>query len=181
MRYLKLSDIKIKNSFASSVPREEKMKECREFWNDNHMQDRYIVVDYNNVLVDGYIQYLVLKENNVEVAEIRVSDKKRKQYIRKNKEKSAQRSKRTNYKECDTTYIYGIHPNSKSIKERVWRVPNSWWQGWVNQLNIGDMMLVHTKHGLAPIKITKIKISDRCPVDIPIKTVVRKLKNEEDS
>lgn len=165
MKYMRLEDIKIKNSFSATTPKEEKMNECRQFWNTYHKQDRYIVIDNKNTLVDGYIQYLVLKENNIEVAEVHHSNKKKEKWFRKEK----------TYKERTTTYIYGVHPNSKDIEERVWRVPNSWWQGWVNQLNIGDMMLVHTKHGLAPIEITKIEISDRSPVDIPVKTVVRRI------
>ena len=166
MKYMKMDSIKIKHSFAATTPKAEKLDECRRFWNTYHKQDRYIVIDNKNTLVDGYIQYLVLKEKNVEVAEVHHSNKKKEKWFRKEK----------TYRECTTTYIYGVHPNSKDIKERVWRVPNSWWQGWVDSLNIGDMMLVHTKHGLSPIRITRIEISDRCPVDIPVKTVVRKIR-----
>ena len=72
-----------------------------------------------------------------------------------------------------------MHPNSKSIKERVWRVPNSWWDGWADSLSIGDMIWVNTKYGIAPIEITRIERSGECPVSIPVKTVVRKIRNEE--
>lgn len=171
---MRLSDIKISKSFSNTTPKEEKITECRKYWNDNHEQDRYIVVDYNNTLVDGYIQYLVLKEMGEDMAEIRVSNKKKKQYARKNK-RIHQSIKKANYRKRETTYIFGVHPNSKSTKERVWRVPNSWWRGWTDSLNIGDMLLVKTKYGLAPIEITGIKRLNECPVDIPVKTVVRKL------
>lgn len=165
MKYLKLSDINIKESFTNSTPKEEKIEECRRFWNTYHKQDRWIVVNNKHMLVDGYIQYLVLKEKNVELAEVHFSNKKERKWIRKEK----------TYREFETTYVYGIHPNSKDMKKRVWRVPNSWWNGWTDSLNIGDMMLAHTKHGLAPIKITKIKRLSRCPVDIPVKKVVKKI------
>lgn len=178
MKYMRLSDIKIKDSFANSVPTEEKVNVCRQYWNENHEQDRYIVVDHNNFLIDGYIQYLVLKENDVDVAEVKISNQKRKRWSRKNTQLKAQKSNRINYRECETTYIYGIHPKSKSIKERVWRVPNSWWNGWTDGLDIGDMLLVKTKYGLVPIEITKIERLSECPVDIPVKTVVRKLVNK---
>lgn len=176
MRYMKLSEIKIKDSFMNSNPKEEKMNECRRYWKDNHEQDRYIVVDHSNVLIDGYIQYLILKENNEDIAEIQVSNKKKKQYSRKkiNKEKYKS-NKRSNYRECETTYVFGIHLNSNSIKERVWRIPNSWWTGWTEKLNIGDMLLVKTKYGLAPIQIIRIEKMDECPVEFPVKTVVKKL------
>ena len=60
MRRMKLSDIKISDAFANSVPSEEKLNECKNNWNQWNRQDRYIVVDHDNVLIDGYIQYLVL-------------------------------------------------------------------------------------------------------------------------
>ncbi len=173
-RTMKLSDIKIKESFAITTPKEEKMNECRMYWNNNHEQDRYIVIDYNNTLVDGYIQYLVLKEMGEDMAEIQVSNTKKKQYARKDKG-NRQSIQKTDYRECETTYIFGVHPNSKSRKERVWRVPNSWWRGWTDCLNIGDMLLVETKYGLAPIEITGIERLNKCPIDIPVKKVVKKL------
>ena len=67
-KHMNISSIKISDTFANSTPRESKMKECRDFWNENHKQDRYIVVNYNDMLIDGYVQYLVLKENGVENA-----------------------------------------------------------------------------------------------------------------
>ena len=176
MRYMKLSEIKIRESFLNSIPKEEKIDECRKYWSENHEQDRYIVVDHSNVLIDGYIQYLVLQENNEDMAEIRVASKKKKQYARKNINKKKCRSnKRTNYRECETTYVFGIHPNSNSTKERVWRIPNSWWSGWADKLNIGDMLLVKTKYGLVPIQVTRIEKMSECPVEFPVKTVIKKL------
>lgn len=180
MKHMKLTDIKIKDSFLNSIPTEEKVNACRQHWDESHEQDRYIVVNHDNYLIDGYIQYLVLKENDVDSAEVKISDKKRKRWSRKNIHFKVQKSNKTNYRECETTYVYGIHPKSKSTKERVWRVPNSWWNGWADSFNIGDMMLVHTKHGLAPIEITKIEGLSKCPVDIPVKTVVRKLRCDEE-
>lgn len=73
MRRMKLSDIKISDAFANSIPSEKKLNECRYNWSKWHRQDRYIVVNHDNVLIDGYIMYLVLKENNVEEVEIKIS------------------------------------------------------------------------------------------------------------
>lgn len=156
------------------------MEACRNYWNEHGEQDRYIVVDHNNILIDGYIQYLVLKENDIDMAEIRISDKKKKKWSRKNcKQTKLSKVKRPNYRECETTYIFGIHPKSKSTKERVWRVPNSWYRGWTDSLNVGDMLLVKTKYGLAPIEITRIEKLSECPVDMPVKMVVKKLVDFE--
>lgn len=181
MKYMRLVDIKIKDSFANSVPKEEKVNVCREHWDKTNEQDRYIVVNRDNFLIDGYIQYLVLKENDVDVAEVKISDKKRRGWLRKNQQSKVRKVNNKNYKKHETIYIYGVHPNSKSMKERIWRVPKSWGRCWINSLNIGDMMLVHTKNGLAPIKITKIKRLSKCPVDMSVKTVVRKIRCEEEN
>ena len=37
----KLSDIKINKAFANSIPKENKMAECRDNWRKYHKQDRY--------------------------------------------------------------------------------------------------------------------------------------------
>ncbi|MCM1235442.1 MAG: hypothetical protein NC489_35530 [Ruminococcus flavefaciens] len=160
MKHIKLSDIKIKESFANSVPNEEKMEQCRQFWNTYHKQDRLIMLNNMHTLVDGYIQYLVLKENNVDEAEVCFVNSKT----------------NNTYRERETTYIYGIHLNSRSKKEIVWRIPDGWGHERCNELDVGDRMLVKTKYGLAPIKITKIERLSKCPVEIPVKTVVRKLR-----
>ena len=49
---MKLSEIKISNAFASTTPREDKVKVCRNYWEENHEQDRDIVVNKNNMLID---------------------------------------------------------------------------------------------------------------------------------
>ena len=171
MRRMKLSDIKISEVFANSIPSEEKLNECRNNWNQWNRQDRYIVVNSDNVLIDGYIMYLVLKENNVEEVEVKISTKRKKRWYRKNMEDWNV----PHYRNEATTYIYGVHPNSENKKEFVWRVPKSWSElGWEDGLNIGDEILVTTKFGIKPVVVTKIEISDKCPVDFRVKKVVRR-------
>lgn len=51
MRRMKLSDIKISEAFASSIPSDKTLNECRNNWNQWNRQDRYIVVNPNNVLI----------------------------------------------------------------------------------------------------------------------------------
>ena len=169
MKTMKLSDIKIKDSFANSNPQNRKMEECRNYWNENYEQDRYLVVNHKNELVDGYIQYLILKENNVSDAIIQNSERKRKRYNRIRTKEFEVPKYRTN----ETVYIYGIHPNSKSKKERVWRVPISW-KGWENDLLPGDRIWVNTKYGIKPIIITRIEWLDECPVNMKVKKVYTK-------
>lgn len=162
-----LSDIKIKKSFAVTIPKESKMTKCREHWNTYHCQDRTVVVNRNNELVDGYIQYLIFKENNISEIEVKIQEK-RKDIITMNN---------PHYKNHLTTYVYGVHFNKKNCsfsKEYVWRVPDSW-RGWENGLLPGDKILVATKHGFAPIIITRIEWLNKCPVNIPVRRVYKKL------
>ena len=175
MRRMKLSDIKINEAFTNSIPSEEKMNECRNNWNLWNRQDRYIVVNPDNVLIDGYIMYIVLKENGIEEAEVKTSTKRKKRWYRKN----VKDWNIPHYRNETTTYVYGVHPYSENKKEFVWRVPKSWSElGWEDGLNISDEILVDTKFGIKPVVVTKIEISDKCPVNIPVKRVVKRLNKQ---
>lgn len=169
MKTMKLSEIKISNAFAVTTPNIEKVNTCRNYWEENHKQDRDIVVNKDNVLIDGYIQYLVLKENDIEEAFVKKLGKKKIiKHVKKYKE-----YKEPAYKNSTTTYIYGIHPNARQQKEYVWRVPNSW-KGWENDLLPGDRIWVYTKYGIKPIIITRIDWLDKCPVNMKVKKVYTK-------
>lgn len=168
MRRMNLSDIKIPEAFEETFPSEFKMNECREAWNNWHRQDRFVVVNNNGYLLDGYVQYLILKENGIEEAEVKISNVRRKRWRRKNVEDWVIPKYRTN----STTYIYGIHPNEEKKKERVWRVPESW-VGWADSLLPGDDIFVCTKNGIAPLTITKIEVLDKCPVDFKVRKVAK--------
>lgn len=167
---MKMSDIKVPKSFAATTPKEEKMSVCRNFWNNNHKQIKDIVVNKDNILVDGYVQYLVLKENNIEITDGVKLGRKKMCNHRECKHKKAYVE--PNYKREVTTYIFGIHPKSR-IKEYVWRVPTSW-KGWENDLLPGDRIWVHTAYGIKPIIITRIEWLDKCPVNMRVKKVYTK-------
>lgn len=169
MRQMKLSKIKISEAFANTFPSEEKMNECRKNWDTWHRQDRYIVVDHSNTLIDGYVQYLVLKQNDIEYAEVKISRCRKKRWERKNTRDWLV----PRYKDNPTTYIYGTHPNSKDTKTYMWRVPESW-IGWADNIQIGDTIMCATKFGYAPVVVNKIEVLDKCPIDIPVKKVCRK-------
>ena len=172
MRKMKLSDIKISEAFANTIPKEEKLEECRKNWNENHCQDRFVVVNRKNILIDGYIQYLILKENNMNEAEVKISNKRKKRWNRKPVKKNFV----PKYRDELTTYIFGVHPYSEIKKEFVWRVPKTWSEaGWEDGLSVGDSILVDTKFGTRRIEITKIEFLDECPIDIPVKRVVKRL------
>lgn len=63
---MKLCDVKIRKSFRKHSPSSEKMDICRMYFNEYGVLDRDIVIDDRGTLVDGYVGYLVLKENGVE-------------------------------------------------------------------------------------------------------------------
>ena len=174
MKKIKLDYIIIPKVFLESKPSEMKIEKCRNKWKKYNKQPKLLIIDEDNVLIDGYIQYLVLRENNVEEAEIKISTRRKKRWYRKNVEDWNV----PHYRNEATTYIYGTHSNSKSKSEKefVWRVPKSWSElGWEDGLNIGDEILVATKFGTKPIVITKIEISDKCPVNMPVKRVVKRI------
>ena len=169
MRRMKLSEIKIKESFANTTPSEEKMNECRYNWRFYKRQDRFIVVDHNNVLIDGYVMYLTLMEHKEEYAEVKIFHCRKKRWKRKNtKDWVVPR-----YKDNPPTYIYGTHPNSKDTKTYMWRVPESW-TGFADNIQIGDTILCATKFGFSPVIVNRIEVLDKPPIDLPIKKVCRK-------
>lgn len=166
MERMKLSEIKISESFASTTPSEKKMEECRYNWRMYGKQDRFIIVNHNNVLIDGYVMYKVLMEHNEEYADVIYKEKHNRNYEKLPKIKIS-------YKNTPTTYIYGIHPNSNYDKEFCWRVPASWGD-WASNLQIGDTILCQTKFGYAPVMVNRIEVLDECPIDMPVKKVRRR-------
>lgn len=157
MKSIKLSDIVISSTFAESVPSEQKVQKYRSRFAETKVQSKYLILDNENVLVDGYIQYLILKENNVEEAK----------YVRYRKKKST-------YRTQNTTYVYGTHPNSKCTKEFVWRVPESWSE-FTENIKVGDTIYCKTKFGVAPVVVSKIEVNDLCPIDIPVRKVANQI------
>lgn len=150
IKYIDIDTIRISNAFQRTHPSDVKLKECSDYWNKYHKQSKMIVLSKNNVLVDGYIQYLILKENNEKIAEVEQSE----------------------YQKEWTTYIYGIHQNGNG-KEYVWKVPK-FWKGWENDLLPGDSILVKTKYGVRKIIVTKIEWLDKSPVEKKVRNVYKK-------
>lgn len=167
---MKLSDIVITKDFVNSNPRQDKIDECRESYLKHGKLDRYIVVNQFNELIDGYILYLVLKENGVEEIPVKISNIRKRRWYRKKISRD--------YHVTETVYIYGKHYYQSAntfSDEYVWRVPfTKHREGWDKGLQVGDVIFVKTKKGKRPIVITKIITLDSPPIDLPIKTVVCK-------
>ena len=105
---MKLSDIKISDAFARTHVSERKLQKCRDYFNVFEKADRDIVLSSKDILIDGYIMYLVYKENNIEEVEVKV---------------------KSTYRDYPTTYIYGKHVNG-SNKVYVWRIPHDRKYNW---------------------------------------------------
>ena len=111
---MKLSEIKIPTDFESSTPNASKYEKCENYYNKTGNQDRYIVLDEKNVLVDGYIMYLVLKSHDVEYVNAKRLTLRKHKYTDRQREKYGKLvppEKVLTYKEKPTIYIYGKHQN----------------------------------------------------------------------
>lgn len=152
----RLEDIKIMKSFQETIPKKHKMDECLRNWQKYGCQDRYIVVNSSGYLIDGYVQYLVLKENNINEAEVVFSDKKKRIYRRK---------PHLNY--GVTTYVYGKH--KANGKEYVWRMPSEWKRkGMADKVAPGIDVIAYTRYGFKVIKVTRIETRHTCPINMPV-------------
>lgn len=168
---MKLSEIKIQKRFLETKPREEKLKACRDYMDECHQQSKPVVLDENNLLVDGYVQYLVLKERGIEEVDVKIV-------------KGFWRCKRgedsiPKYRTEMTTYLYCVfkHKNGSYSKQYVWRVPKSWSDnGWERDVLPGDKIFVNSKGKSNLAIVTKIHRTESCPSDFPVKRVTGKAK-----
>lgn len=174
---MNLSEIKIPESFESSVPNTLKYAKCESYYNKSGNQDRYIVVDENNVLVDGYIMYLVLKSHDVEYCDAKRLTLRKHKYTNRQREKYERiipPEKVLTYKEKSTVYIYGKHPNGIIDKEYVWRLPKSK-ENMYGVLLPGDLIYCSTKNGISPVIITRIEKRDSWDTELSIKVVCSRI------
>ena len=116
---MKLSDIKISDAFARTHVSERKLQKCRNYFDVFGKADRDIVLSSNNILIDGYIMYLVYKENNIEEVEVKV---------------------KSTYRDYPTTYIYGKHVNG-SNKVYVWRIPHDRTKYGTQAISVADIQV----------------------------------------
>lgn len=165
-----LKDIRIYAKFAKSKPSEEKYKACLAYYLENDKQDRKIVVNEHGFLVDGYVMYLVLINTGAKFADIEQLG-------------GECNIEKTNYYwNKPTTYIYGIHrfPKvGKEHKEYVWRVPTCKRELIYGNILPGDVVLCNTKHGNAPVVVSRIEEHDTCPVNRRVKKFICKLESVE--
>lgn len=108
-----LSQIKIPHKFRQSVPKKSKLLRCEKYFKERGKLDSPIVINTDYSLIDGYIRYLVLKNNNIKetIASVVTTD----------------------YKNMMTTYVYAKH--DPEGREFVWRLPQCCqWKEFVVEL-----------------------------------------------
>lgn len=174
---MNISEIMIPESFEISKPNTSKYIKCEKYYNETGNQDRYIVVDENNVLVDGYIMYLVLKSHDVEYCDAKRLTLRKHKYTDRQREKYGRiipPEKVLTYKEKSTVYIYGKHPNGIIDKEYVWRLPKSK-ENMYGVLLPGDLIYCGTKNGIAPVIVTRIEKRDSWDTDLKVKVVCSRI------
>lgn len=158
---IKLSSIKIPKSYEVTTPSEKKVRTKRKKYRKGKL--RAITINTDGFLINGYINYLILKENNVEDAEVNIVD------IKKNDNSNVPES----YRNTRTTYIYGKHPNDKSEKIYIWRIPNAEsWRKFSKMVLPDDLIFCKTKFGCSPVIVQAIQTVDKCPVEFPVKKVL---------
>lgn len=174
---MNFSEIMIPESFESSTPNTLKYVKCEKYYNETGNQDRYIVVDENNVLVDGYIMYLVLKSHDVEYCDAKRLTLRKHKYTDRQREKYGRiipSEKVISYKNKPTVYIYGKHPNGIIDKEYVWRLPKSK-ENMYGVLLPGDLIYCSTKNGIAPVIVTRIEKRDSWDTELKVKVVCSRI------
>lgn len=141
---MNISDIKVSSAFGNSTPKEDKLNRCRQFYIDNGRLDRDIIINERGYIVDGYVGLIVLKEAGVTEAEICMRDNR-------------------------TTYVFGRH--NTCPKEYCWMITRDTKD--LDNLKIGNKMVVITKQGSSVALITNIIKSDKPPVDFRVKGVIK--------
>ena len=149
IKCMALSDIVIPVGFQAHPPMKHKMEICRDFFKEYLDLDRRLVVSPEGVLLDGYVGYLVLKENDVEAWSVYVH---------------AAPEKRT-YRDKETTYIAGVHGNQK--REFWWRLCAKTTDA--NLAAPGYRAIVNTKYGMNCVTITKVVTLPHPPIEGVIK------------
>ena len=160
---VKLSSIKIPKSYAATIPSEKKVTTKMKKYRKGKLRD--ITINTDGFLINGYINYLILKENNVKDVDVNIVD------IKKNDNSNVPES----YRNTRTTYIYGKHPNDKSEKIYTWRIPNAEsWKEFSEMILPDDLIFCKTKFGCSPVIVQAIQTVDKCPVEFPVKKVLSK-------
>ena len=127
-----ISDIIIPDEFTKTTPKNSKVERIREYFNVYNTIDEPVTISSGNILMDGYIRYLIAKENNIQSIPCVISDKN---FTPKRPVK----------------YIVGKFENGL---EYIWKIRNKL------DVNVGDKVLVANKNGSAVVTVVKVFCSN---------------------
>lgn len=125
-KIIKLDKIIIADTFLNTAPSEKKVNAVRNYYKQHGEFDKPIVLSKNNILLDGYIRYIVAKENGLQEIEYATVMPK-------------EQEQQTNNQNRTITLIKGKFPDND--KEYIWRLP---FNKDVN-VEIGDTAIVNVK------------------------------------
>jgi len=162
-----LNNVIIHPAFERRYPSSAKMSACRKFFEEHGYIDREIVISPDNILIDGYVGYLVLLENGITQHAVKVS-KEIPDWLkmRKSKEKTDENNK---YRHEETVYVYGTH--SGNTKEYVWRIAENTKNA--GKIAVGSSVIVRTRKGECMVTVTKIVKLPEPPTKGVVKKVLR--------
>lgn len=147
---MRLEDIIVPHWF--SEPNIVKLAQCRAYYAHNRELDRDIIVNTKGVIKDGYVGYLILMENKVEETDVIV-----------------QQPYEPEYRHSPTTYVFGRH--NPRMKEYAWRLADT--TKGVENLKVGNRVMVRTKYGTKVITVTRIETLDTPPTEYHVKKVLK--------
>lgn len=141
---MKLSEIKVPKQFKKTPPSPTKLIKCIEYYNEHGELDKPITINKNNVLVDGYVRYIVAQKMNIEDVPVI-------------------------YHVDLNVYVKAKH---RSIgKSYWWKVREKDKVHFIEKSHIGDHILVDTKKGERIVVIDEIVFRDKPPIPIQMKVV----------
>lgn len=155
MKTIKVSKIVIPEKFIDSSPNKKKVMAIRQYIKQHHKLNKPVVLN-GNILVDGYIRYLVAVENGMdEIPFVKALDYKN----------EYQNSK------LSIPYITGRFKHGR--KEYLWKNDKG------IPINVGDRVLVNSKNKITGknrgvVTVTKIFESNRESM-LRHKSVIRKI------
>lgn len=146
---IRFEDIAIPHRFDESVPSEKKYNQkYTKYKKNGYLRD--IEVNEDNTLTDGYISYLILRNENFSGSIFVL--------------KPEDEDNPPTYKNQPTLYIFGVHkPNGK---EYVWRATSDLID-WLS-FNPGDRVWINKHHY---IYITRTEVLSSPPVNMRIKRI----------
>lgn len=134
----KLSEIHIMPAFEITYPNYQKLLKCMTHFAKHRKLDRDIVLDKNNVLVDGYVGYLTLKTLGIKKWKCVKDD-------------------------AYQWYVQGKHSNVEKIY--TWKLPDWLIVDGLPKIYKGLRYMIITSKGISDVKITRVFISNRPPID----------------